>query len=59
MAALTRVGYHVARSKGSHFRLRCEGRRPVTVPRHGETTLRAILRQAELSVEEFLRLLER
>jgi predicted RNA binding protein YcfA (HicA-like mRNA interferase family) len=62
MAALMHVGYYVARSRGSHFRLRCEGRRPVTVPRHGEfdrATLRSILRQAELSVDEFLRLLER
>ena len=62
MAALMRVGYYVARSKGSHIRLRCEGRRPVTVPRHRvlvRTTLRAFLREAELSLEEFLRLLER
>jgi predicted RNA binding protein YcfA (HicA-like mRNA interferase family) len=62
MSALMRVGYHVARSKESHFRLRCEGRRPVTVPRHREldrATSRSILRQAGLSPEEFLALLER
>lgn len=62
MFALMRVGYYVARSRGSHFRLRCEGRRPVTVARHREldrATLRSILRQAGLSAEEFLDLLER
>ena len=62
MAALGRAGYQVARSRGSHFRLRCPGRRPVTVPRHRELdrgTLRAILRTVDISVEEFLELLER
>ena len=57
MAALEQVGYYVARTRGSHFRLRCPGRRPVTVPRHRELdrgTLRAILRTAGLSLEEFL-----
>ena len=61
MSVLQRAGYHVARTKGSHFRLRCPGRRPVTVPRHRDldrATLRSILRQAELSVEQFIELLE-
>ena len=64
IAALLRFGYQVARQKGSHARLVCEGRTPVTVPMHkGKTlkrgTLRAILREAEISVEEFLAALGR
>ena len=62
MATLAQVGYYVARRRGSHFRLRCPGRRPVTVPRHRELdrgTLRAILRTVGINVEEFLKLLER
>ncbi len=58
--ALGRIGYVIARTKGSHVRLRCEGRKPVTVPRHKQLdrgTLRAIIRTAGLSVEEFQRLL--
>ncbi|MCH8346502.1 MAG: type II toxin-antitoxin system HicA family toxin [Chloroflexi bacterium] len=45
---------------GSHFRLRCPGRAPVTVPRHRELdrgTLRIILRTAGLSVDGFVGLL--
>ncbi|MEQ1506781.1 MAG: type II toxin-antitoxin system HicA family toxin [Myxococcota bacterium] len=60
--ALSRIGYVVARQKGSHVRLTCAGRTPVTVPLHPELdrgTLRSILRTAELSVEEFLDLLDR
>jgi predicted RNA binding protein YcfA (HicA-like mRNA interferase family) len=50
----------VARTKGSHIRMRCPGRKPVTVPRHHELdrgTLKAILRTTGLSVEEFTNLL--
>ena len=57
--ALGRAGYEIARSKGSHFRLRCPGRPPVTVPRHRELdrgTLRGIIAQAGMTIEEFLRL---
>lgn len=62
IAALARVGYRVARVRGSHFRLRCPGRTPVTVPRHpvlDRGTLRSILRTAELSVDEFTSLLQK
>lgn len=61
MRALERIGYRVARVKGSHYRLRCPGRPPVTVPRHRELdmgTLRAIIREAELPIDAFLRLLK-
>ena len=60
ISALERIGYRVARIKGSHIRMRCPGRKPVTVPRHRELdrgTLKAILRTANLSVEEFVKLL--
>ena len=60
MAALAKLGYGVSRSRGGHFRLACAGRPPVTVPRHRELdrgTLRAIIRQAGLSTDEFVALL--
>ncbi|HEV8321041.1 MAG TPA: type II toxin-antitoxin system HicA family toxin [Myxococcota bacterium] len=57
---LARLGYVVVRQRGSHVRLRCPNRSPLTVPLHGvldRGTLRAILRAAGLTVEEFLTLL--
>jgi len=60
VSALERIGYEVARIKGSHIRMRCPGRKPVTVPRHYEPDrgmLKAILRTVGPSVEEFLKLL--
>ncbi|MGH7812775.1 MAG: type II toxin-antitoxin system HicA family toxin [Candidatus Binataceae bacterium] len=48
--------YRQARQKGSHVRLVCAGRNPVSVPLHptlGRGTLKSILRTAELTVEEF------
>jgi len=60
ISALERIDYRVARIKGSHVRMRCPGRKPVTVPRHNELdrgTLKAILRTANLTIEEFVKLL--
>lgn len=60
ISALERIGYRIARTKGSHVRMRCAGRRPVTVPKHHELdrgTLRAILRTADISVADFTKLL--
>lgn len=57
IAALRKFGYTVARQRGSHVRLVCVGRAPVTVPLHDTLkrgTLRSILRVAEISVEEFV-----
>jgi len=57
---LVKLGYRQARQKGSHVRLVCAGRQPVTVPLHDELdrgTLRSIIRTAEISVEEFVQLL--
>jgi predicted RNA binding protein YcfA (HicA-like mRNA interferase family) len=59
ITALAKVGYRTVRQKGSHVRLECSGRPPVTVPMHSEIdrgTLRSIIRTAEISVEEFVRL---
>ncbi len=63
VAALRRVGYEVVRQRGSHMRMRHPTdprRQPVTVPEHREIksgTLRAVIRDAGLSVEEFAALL--
>ncbi|MBI4234387.1 MAG: type II toxin-antitoxin system HicA family toxin [Chloroflexi bacterium] len=59
---LERVGFARRRQTGSHAVLVKSGlRRPVTVPMHTDDlppgTLRAIIRQAGLSREEFVRLL--
>lgn len=57
---LAAIGYRTVRQRGSHIRLHCPGRPPVTVPLHpvlDRGTLRAIIRAAELSVEEFVALL--
>ncbi|MBA3806648.1 MAG: type II toxin-antitoxin system HicA family toxin [Acidobacteria bacterium] len=61
--ALERAGFVVKRQKGSHIHLRREtDQRRVTVPVHsGKTlplgTLRSILRDAGIEVEEFQKLL--
>lgn len=63
MAALRQVGYEIVRQKGSHVRMRHPAdstRQPVTVPDHKELkmgTLRAIIRDAGLTVEDFRGLL--
>jgi predicted RNA binding protein YcfA (HicA-like mRNA interferase family) len=58
--ALFKLGYRRARQKGSHIRLVCSGRTPVTVPVHEELdrgTLRSIVRTVDITVEEFISLL--
>ncbi len=58
--ALNKLGYRNVRQKGSHVRLVCEGRNPVTVPMHvtlDSGTLRAIIRTVEITVDEFVALL--
>jgi len=60
--ALGRVGFVVDRQRGSHMILyRADPPRMLTVPDHKELdrgTLRAILRQAEMSPKELEQLLE-
>lgn len=58
--ALRRLGYRELHQRGSHLRMVCEQRSPVTVPMHSEIargTLRSIIRTTELTVDEFLVLL--
>ncbi|MCH8922765.1 MAG: type II toxin-antitoxin system HicA family toxin [Planctomycetes bacterium] len=60
--ALGKIGYILDRQRGSHMILRHESppHRRLTVPDHSEIakgTLRAIIRQAGLTVEEFRKLL--
>jgi predicted RNA binding protein YcfA (HicA-like mRNA interferase family) len=61
VAALLKAGFYIKRQKGSHVILRRDDPfAQVVVPRHRELdsgTLRAIVRHAGLSVEEFLELL--
>jgi predicted RNA binding protein YcfA (HicA-like mRNA interferase family) len=61
IAALGRAGFEVRRQRGSHVVLRRHDPfAQVVVPDHSELdrgTLRAILRQADLSVERLLELL--
>ena len=62
VTALTRAGYEKDRQRGSHIVMRqtASPHRRITVPDHDEIskgTLRAILRQAGLTVEEFRLLL--
>ncbi len=59
--ALERAGFIIYRQRGSHLTLvRTDPQAQTTVPNHKELdrgTLRAIIRQAGLSVEEFIALL--
>lgn len=63
VAALRRNGWVVVRQKGSHIRLQketVENVMKLTVPAHRpikRSTLSHILKQAEVSVEEFIELL--
>jgi predicted RNA binding protein YcfA (HicA-like mRNA interferase family) len=55
LAALERAGFYVVRQRGSHLQLK-KGNLLVTVPIHGgdlrPETLRSILRQAKMTVQE-------
>lgn len=58
------LGFEVVRQKGSHLRLKHSDGRVVTVPVHlgqdiGRGLLRKILRDVELSPDEFAVLLEK
>ena len=54
--AFERLGYERSRQSGSHVRMLCEGREPLTIPQHRELakgTLRAIIKASGFTVEEF------
>ncbi len=59
--AFSRAGWRVARQKGSHVQMVKEGHEAIlTVPIHSELrhgTLRGLIRDAGLTVEEFVDLL--
>ncbi len=58
--ALARIGYAEVRQRGSHIRLRCAGKKSITVPDHkviGRGLLKKILRDAKLAAEDFVKLL--
>jgi predicted RNA binding protein YcfA (HicA-like mRNA interferase family) len=61
--ALERLGFEAWRQKGSHLTLyRASDRRALTIPMHftkdiPKGTLRTIIREAGLSVKEFVKLL--
>jgi predicted RNA binding protein YcfA (HicA-like mRNA interferase family) len=60
VAALSKAGFEQIGQRGSHVKLRHVDGRIVIVPMHRELatgTLRSIIRQAGLSVDEFLALL--
>ena len=59
---LLKAGYHIRDQKGSHIHLRHPIRDPLTIPAHrtiARGTLRAILKDAGLTIKEFLKLLEK
>ncbi|MBD6615971.1 type II toxin-antitoxin system HicA family toxin [Komarekiella sp. 'clone 1'] len=59
---LKKIGFEVVRQKGSHVQMKHDDGRLVTIPVHAGKTigslLRKILRDAELTREEFIALLE-
>jgi predicted RNA binding protein YcfA (HicA-like mRNA interferase family) len=63
--ALSKVGYGVVRQRGSHLRLKDPANpshKPITVPVHKELKpglLRKIIKDTDLSVDEFIELLGR
>lgn len=59
--ALAKLGYYETRRRSSHMRLSCPDKKSVTVPDYkqvGHGLLRKILRDADLSPAEFIKLLE-
>ena len=56
-----KIGYQIIRKKGSHFRLSHLNKEPLSIPDHktiGKGLLRKLLRDAEISIKEFIDLLE-
>ncbi len=61
--AFEKIDYQIIRQKGSHIRMRNKtdkSKQPLTIPNHktiGKGLLRKLLRNAELTLENFLKLL--
>lgn len=63
ISTLEKIGFQMVRQKGSHVQMENDNGRLVTIPIHagktiGRGLLRKILRDAELTREEFIALLE-
>ena len=62
ISAFIKIGYQTVRTRGSHFRLHHSNKEPLTVPNHkslGKGLLRKILRDAGITVKEFVKLLKK
>lgn len=62
IAVLVKLGYKLVRQRGSHIRLEHTTKKPITVPDHrvlGKGLLRKIIRDAEVSVDEFTKQLKK
>jgi len=60
--ALYKIGYRQVRQRGSHVRLYMANRKSVTVPNYrivSRGLLRKILRDAEIPIDEFRKLLKK
>ena len=63
IAAFEKLNYQIVRQKGSHIRARHKtnkNKKPLTIPNHkalGKGLLRKLLRDAEITVDDFLKLL--
>ena len=58
---LSKIGYSVARQRGSHIRLTAPDRQPITVPDYksiDRSLLIKILRDAQLKPDDFLKLID-
>ncbi|MDP2691223.1 MAG: type II toxin-antitoxin system HicA family toxin [bacterium] len=56
-----KAGYRVVRQKGSHIRLLHLSKKALTIPNHkelGKGLLRKLLRNTEMLISEFIRLLD-
>ena len=59
---LLKLGYYIRSQQGSHVHLRHPIKPPLTIPGHKEIargTLRAIMRQTGLSVEQLVELMKK
>ena len=60
--ALEKAGYTKEHQRGSHLKMVKPGCVPISVPMHDELdpgTLKAIIREADLTVQQFIRLLKK
>jgi predicted RNA binding protein YcfA (HicA-like mRNA interferase family) len=58
---LQKLGYQEIRQRGSHIRLACPSRKSITVPDYkviDRSLLRKILRDAEMTTDEFKKLIQ-